>query len=163
VWRTVGAPSSTAEVQPSRERDEQSERPSIKEALTGRAVRWARQCPPDVRQFGLALPACQSRVHHIRRTQEAIIDYDSPRRPPIEDDDGLAELKVREAARSPTADLDDVETAELPGADIFGEELTVPVVPMRGDELRCSRCFLVQHRSRFAARVEDQEICLECS
>jgi hypothetical protein len=99
----------------------------------------------------------------LRRTQEAIIDYDSPRRPPIEDDDGLAELKVREAARSPTADLDDVETAELPGADIFGEELTVPVVPMRGDELRCSRCFLVQHRSRFAARVDDQEICLECS
>lgn len=96
------------------------------------------------------------------------IDYDSPRRHASEvDDDGVDELKrPGSAAQSPAVDLDEVEAAErfeLPGADLSGEELTVPVVPMRADELRCSRCFLVQHRSQFPARADGETICRECS
>jgi hypothetical protein len=100
-----------------------------------------------------------------RRNREAAIDYDSPRRPPVEDDDGLNELTVRsKAAQSPTADIDEAEDGfQLPDADPSGEELTVPVMPIRADELRCNRCFLVQHRSQFVARIDGQDVCRECS
>ena len=96
------------------------------------------------------------------------IDYDSPRRPAVEiEDDSLEELKARStAAQSPRLDLDEaegVETFELPGADLSGEELTVAVVPMQADEFRCTRCFLVHHRSQLAARSDGQEVCQECS
>jgi hypothetical protein len=94
------------------------------------------------------------------------IDYDAPRRPVAElDDDGLNELKAgNAAARSPGVDLDEVEAAErfeLPGADLSGEELTVTVVPMQSDEFRCSRCFLIQHRSQLA--TDSQDLCRDCS
>jgi hypothetical protein len=79
----------------------------------------------------------------------------------------MDELKARgRTARSSTADLDEVDTAdgfELSGADLSGEELAVPVSPMRTDELQCSRCFLVQHRSQFAVRDDGQKVCRECS
>jgi hypothetical protein len=95
------------------------------------------------------------------------IDYDSPRRPAVELDDGLDELKARNtSAQSPRVDLDETEAAdsfELPGADLSGEELTVTVVPMKSDEFQCSRCFLVQHRGQLAARRDGQDICQECS
>ena len=96
------------------------------------------------------------------------IDYDAPRRPPVEpDDDGMLELNaLSRADRSQKADLDEAEAADpfdLPGADASGEELTVPVVPMQSDEFRCSRCFLVQHRSQLAGQPNGQEICSECS
>jgi hypothetical protein len=96
------------------------------------------------------------------------IDYDSPRRPAVEiEDDGLAELKARStAAQSAHANLDEAdvsETFELPGADLSGEELTVVVVPMQADEFRCTRCFLVHHRSQLAARPDGQDVCRECS
>jgi Domain of unknown function (DUF4193) len=93
------------------------------------------------------------------------IDYDSPRRPVVEiDDDGLSELRPRNTtAQSATVDLDEAEAAEtfeLPGADLSGEELTVTVVPMQPDEFRCSRCFLVHHRSRLAVAPD---VCNECA
>ena len=94
------------------------------------------------------------------------IDYDSPRRPPVEvADDSLDELKARgKAAQSPTVDVDEAdENFELPGADLSDEELSVPVVPMQADEMRCSRCFLVHHRSQFTAPVDGQNVCRECS
>ncbi|NJC69999.1 DUF4193 domain-containing protein [Planosporangium thailandense] len=96
------------------------------------------------------------------------IDYDSPRRPAVEvDDDGLEELKARSTAEgSPRVDLDEAEAAEtfeLPGADLSGEELTVTVVPMQPDEFRCTRCFLVHHRSQLVAQADGQEVCRECS
>jgi hypothetical protein len=106
-------------------------------------------------------------AHHTHRIQEAVIDYDSPRRPPIDDDDGLDELKARSrAAWSPASGVDEAGTAEdleLPTADMSGEELTGPVLPIRADELQCCRCFLVQHRGRFTERVNGQDVCLECS
>jgi hypothetical protein len=107
-----------------------------------------------------------STVITAHRIEEAVIDYDSPRRPPIEDD-GMDEIKARDrTARSSTADLDEVDTAdgfEPSDVDVSGEELAVPVSPMRADELTCSRCFLVQHRSQFAVRDDGQNICRECS
>src|SRR4051795_8580873 len=96
------------------------------------------------------------------------IDYDSPRRPVVElEEDSLDELKVRKAStQSAGLDLDEAdvaETFELPGADLSGEELTVTVVPMQSDEFRCTRCFLVHHRSMVAAGSAGQEVCRECS
>ena len=96
------------------------------------------------------------------------IDYDSPRRPVAEtEDDSLEELKARSAAaQSPKVDLDEAEVAdtfELPGADLSDEELTVAVLPMQRDEFRCTRCFLVHHRSRLATRPDGQEVCQDCA
>jgi hypothetical protein len=96
------------------------------------------------------------------------IDYDAPRRTAAGlEDDGVQELNaLSEVARSPRVDLDEADVAEnfdLPGGDLAGEELTVAVVPMQSDEFRCTRCFLVQHRSQLAGRSNGQEICSECS
>ncbi|RKN16596.1 DUF4193 domain-containing protein [Micromonospora musae] len=96
------------------------------------------------------------------------IDYDAPRRPAVEvEDDSLEELKARSSApQSATVDVDEADAAEnfeLPGADLSGEELTVAVVPMQSDEFRCTRCFLVHHRSQLAARPDGREVCQECS
>jgi hypothetical protein len=96
------------------------------------------------------------------------VDYDAPRQPAVEvEDDSLEELKARStASQSPGVDLDEAEAAEnfeLPGADLSGEELTVPVVPIQPDEFRCTRCFLVHHRSQLAAQPNGQEVCQECS
>jgi hypothetical protein len=55
------------------------------------------------------------------------------------------------------------EGFELPGADLSGEELTVRVLPMQTDEFRCSRCFLVHHRSQLAEERDGQPVCRECA
>jgi len=95
-------------------------------------------------------------------------DYDAPRRSVVDlDEDSLEELQGRRtSAQSPMVDPDEAEEAEafeLPGADLSGEELTVSVVPMRADEFRCSRCFLVHHRSQRVIAAHGQELCRECS
>jgi hypothetical protein len=41
--------------------------------------------------------------------------------------------------------------------------LTVKVVPMQADEFRCSRCFLVHHRSQLAGERNGEPICRECA
>lgn len=97
-----------------------------------------------------------------------ITDYDAPRAATAElDEDSLEELQARRtaAAQSPTLELDEVDLDgfELPGADLSGEELTVSVVPMLADEFRCSRCFLVHHRSQRRIGGNGQEICAECA
>jgi len=98
----------------------------------------------------------------------ATTDYDSPRRPVVDiEEDSLEELKSRRtSAQSPSVDVDEAEAAEgfeLPGADLSDEELTVTVVPMLSDEFRCSRCFLVHHRSQLAAQRDGENICRECA
>lgn len=70
-------------------------------------------------------------------------------------------------ARQESGDADDgelVESYELPGADLSGEELSATVVPRQHGEFVCMRCFLVQHRSHLA-RVEDDGamLCDECA
>jgi len=52
---------------------------------------------------------------------------------------------------------------ELPGADLSGEELTMPVIPKQADEFTCASCFLVQHRSRIASAAGGQTICIDCA
>lgn len=95
-------------------------------------------------------------------------DYDAPRGNLVDlAEDSLEELKARRAAaQSPTVDLDEGEAAEgfeLPGADLSDEELTVAVIPMRADEFRCSRCFLVHHRSQRVRGRDGQDVCRECA
>jgi hypothetical protein len=37
------------------------------------------------------------------------------------------------------------------------------VVPMRADEFRCSRCFLVHHRSQRVTARDGSDICRDCA
>lgn len=95
-------------------------------------------------------------------------DYDAPRRDEVElGEDSLEELKARRTdAQSGSVDVDEAEVAEtfeLPGADLTDEELTVKVLPMQQDEFRCSRCFLVHHRSQLAETRGNALVCRECA
>lgn len=95
-------------------------------------------------------------------------DYDAPRRDEVElGEDSLEELKARRVdAQSGSVDIDEAEAAdsfELPGAELADEELTVRVLPMQADEFRCSRCFLVHHRSQLAIERDGELICRECA
>jgi len=95
-------------------------------------------------------------------------DYDAPRRDEVDlGEDSLEELKSRRTdAQSATVDIDESEAAEsfeLPGADLADEELTVKVLPMQADEFRCSRCFLVHHRSQLAGERNGQPVCRDCA
>jgi hypothetical protein len=95
-------------------------------------------------------------------------DYDAPRRDEVDlGEDSLEELKSRRVdAQSAIVDVDESEVAEsfeLPGADLTDEELTVKVLPMQADEFRCSRCFLVHHRSQLAVERNGEMICRECA
>ena len=70
-------------------------------------------------------------------------DYDSPRKTDEEQhEESLEELKAKRAdAQSGVIDVDEeeVESVELPGADLSGEELALRVVPKQEDEFTCSR------------------------
>lgn len=95
-------------------------------------------------------------------------DYDAPRRDEVDlGEDSLEELKSRRVdAQSAIVDVDEADVAEsfeLPGADLADEELTVRVLPMQADEFRCSRCFLVHHRSQLAIERRGELICRECA
>ncbi len=95
-------------------------------------------------------------------------DYDAPRRDEVDlGEDSLEELKARRVdAQSAIVDVDEADVAEsfeLPGADLADEELTVKVIPMQADEFRCSRCFLVHHRSQLALERGGEMICRECA
>ncbi|GIG60277.1 MULTISPECIES: DUF4193 domain-containing protein [Longispora] len=96
-------------------------------------------------------------------------DYDAPRRDEVDADgaDSLEELKSRRTdAQSGAVDVDEAEVAEsfeLPGADLADEELTVKVLPMQADEFRCSKCFLVHHRSQLAYEKNGELVCRECA
>ncbi len=95
-------------------------------------------------------------------------DYDAPRGQIMDlAEDSLEELKARRtASQSPTLDLDEADAAEgfdLPGADLSDEELVVAVVPMRSDEFRCSRCFLVHHRSQLVRGRDGLDMCRDCA
>ena len=93
-------------------------------------------------------------------------DYDAPRATVADlAEDSLDELKARRTTGQAIVDLDEVDADgfELPGADLADEELTVTVVPMRADEFRCARCFLVHHRSQRVTARDGSEICRDCS
>jgi hypothetical protein len=93
------------------------------------------------------------------------VDYDAPRPTPADgSDEDLDVLTTRRStSKTGTADVDDTADGfASSGLDIVDEELSVPVVPMRGDEFRCARCFLVHHRSRLAEHQAVQ-ICRDCA
>ena len=97
-------------------------------------------------------------------------DYDAPRRNTVEeaDTESLDTLTTaaKTAAQYPDVDLDDSDTAEgieLPGADLSGEVLTMPVIPQQADEFTCPSCFLVHHRSRIAAPTAGRLVCIDCA
>jgi hypothetical protein len=95
-------------------------------------------------------------------------DYDAPRRDEVElGEDSIEELKSRRVdSQSGSVDVDETDSGdafELPGADLADEELTVRVLPMQADEFRCSRCFLVHHRSQLAFERNGELICTECA
>jgi hypothetical protein len=93
-------------------------------------------------------------------------DYDAPRGGGVElAEDSLEDLKARrDDTQSAVVDIDETgEVFELPSADLLDEELTVAVVPMQSDEFRCSRCFLVHHRSQLAGQRGGDLICRECA
>lgn len=95
------------------------------------------------------------------------VDYDAPRRAPVDADESLDELAVRRNDTTTSVlDLDDADVAEsyeLPGADLSDEELVVRVMPKQADEFTCSSCFLVHHRSRLARGHNGESICTECA
>ena len=98
-------------------------------------------------------------------------DYDAPRRSALDEEaeteslDALA-TAAKTAAQSPDVDLEESDTAEgidLPGADLSGEVLTMPVVPQQADEFTCTSCFLVHHRSRIVAHTGGRLVCIDCT
>lgn len=96
-------------------------------------------------------------------------DYDAPRRTDTDDmaDESMNEMTAGRGKDAATAvlDVDDgdmVDSYNLPGADLSGEELSVRVVPKKSDEFTCSRCFLVYHRSRLAEHSDGQQVCTDC-
>lgn len=95
------------------------------------------------------------------------VDYDAPRRAPVDADESLEDLAGRRNdPAAAVADIDEpdvVESYELPGADLSDEELVVRVVPKQADEFTCSSCFLVHHRSRLARGRNDESICTDCA
>jgi Domain of unknown function (DUF4193) len=82
-----------------------------------------------------------------------------------EPDNDFEAFDIRRTARShsPT-DIEDEASGTVRPID--GEESTedtmVAVEPMRDDEFRCSRCFLVWHRSHLAEHRGGERICQEC-
>jgi hypothetical protein len=95
-------------------------------------------------------------------------DYDSPRRgvDVLDTVDEVSTLGRVAGDRRRSADVDGpdaVDTLELPGADLSGEELIVVVEPMRTDEFRCGSCFLVQSRQLVAGDRRGTPICRDCA
>jgi hypothetical protein len=94
-------------------------------------------------------------------------DYDAPRGHVTDvDSDSIEELKARRTTANAYVDVDEdsLDSFELPGVELAAdEELTVTVVPMRSDEFRCSRCFLVHHRSQRVVASDGSDICRECA
>ena len=95
------------------------------------------------------------------------VDYDAPRRAPVDAEDSLGELAARRKDPSTAVvDIDETDVAEsyeLPGADLYDEELIVRVVPRQHDEFTCSSCFLVHHRSRLARGRNGESVCTDCA
>ena len=76
----------------------------------------------------------------------------------LRDEQTLVEILPGQGVGSRWVEIDDAQGSagaeagfELAGADLVGEDITVPVIPKRADEFSCSNCFLIQHVSRLAS------------
>ena len=95
-------------------------------------------------------------------------DYDAPRKSEEElREENLEELKARRADKTSgmidVDEVEEVETLELPGADLSDQSLTARVVPEQGDEFTCGVCFLVHHRSQLVGERDGLPVCSECA
>lgn len=95
------------------------------------------------------------------------VDYDAPRRTDSDESIGapLYALQERDDVADASIEIeesDQLESFELPGADLSGERLEVDVIPRRADEFVCASCFLVYHRSRLSSRTDEVQLCLDC-
>jgi hypothetical protein len=95
------------------------------------------------------------------------VDYDAPRRAPVDSEESLDQLAGRRTdASTAVLDIDETDVVEsyvLPGADLSDEEFMVRVIPRQPDEFTCSSCFLVHHRSRLARGRNGESICTDCT
>jgi hypothetical protein len=102
----------------------------------------------------------------------ATTDYDAPRRTagsePTDDLDAIPKAR-RDDTRSGQVDVDDTELnqqLDVSGqyfSDLSMDELSVPVIPLQDDEFTCTRCFLVHHHTRLAARGRaGRAVCRDC-
>jgi hypothetical protein len=90
-------------------------------------------------------------------------DYDAPRRG-VEVLENDHEVTTIGRPRGPEVDAPDVvDAVDLPGGDLSGEELVVVVEPMRTDEFRCTRCFLVQSRHLVGEDRRGTLVCRDCA
>ena len=87
----------------------------------------------------------------------------------LRDEQTLGEVLPGQDLASRWVDIDDAEESdvgepfEVGGADLVGEDITVPVIPKRADEFTCSNCFLIHHISRLASSKGGQLICTDCA
>ncbi len=95
-------------------------------------------------------------------TMAGITDYDAPRTLANEPAAESLDLLQERRNAGPEEDLAEPEF-ELPAYDIIDEELTAPVIPVRADEFRCGRCFLVLHRSMHAGTRNGADTCRDCA
>lgn len=96
-------------------------------------------------------------------------DYDAPRGGAVDvAEESLEDLQTRRHdLRSADVDVDvdaddAADTFELPDAEMLDEDGTT-VIPMRANEFRCTRCFLIHHHSQLAAQHGGDLICRECA
>jgi hypothetical protein len=96
------------------------------------------------------------------------VDYDAPR---VREDDieteSIEEVKAARATRAAheqavdAHDVVEVDTFELPGADLSTMTLDVEVQPQQADEFTCMTCFLVRHRSQLVDPA--RSLCVDCA
>ena len=97
-------------------------------------------------------------------------DYDA-RRHTDDNDEPVPDTRGRrDTAHAPPDDVnDDIETGDavdLPGADLStlsGDDLVIRVQPRQADELTCTRCFLLFHRSHRARQGPHAVVCRDCA
>lgn len=88
-------------------------------------------------------------------------DYDESRRR-VDELLGILGSPNRVSVELEEGDAPDVGQApDLAELDTDGEDIALQVVAKRADEFMCSRCFLIQHRSRLASSVGEQ-VCTDC-
>jgi hypothetical protein len=140
-----------------------------------RALRHSAEDRPDIWKVSAAgwnIPVTRC-VRYTNKTNlgeltpmATTTDYDAPRGHATDvDSDSIEELKARRTTTTGYVDIDDdaADGFELPSLELADEELSVAVVPMRTDEFRCSRCFLVHHRSQRIVAGDGSLICRECA
>jgi hypothetical protein len=113
-------------------------------------------------------PATEETIEEKGMAMATAGDYDARRVSDVETQDiaSLRELAPALPEKSTAVvdeDPNDAHFFELPGADLSSEELSVTVLPQRADEFTCSRCFLVQHRSRLRSSGTGGAVCADCA